>query len=416
MKKAKYIRFGIIFLLPLAVIFSQCLNKTTLSDPRGSAYAGSAACMKCHRDIAQNYLHMAHFLTSRAATAASVHGSFLPDSNTVIYNDSVKVVMEKHPDGLYQTKYINGKLKEQQRFDMVFGSWRAETYLSWKGDEARQLPVTYYISLHKWANSPGGYYGDSVNFSRVIHRRCFECHASYVENLGGDNSPDYQSDSLNKSTLVMGINCERCHGPAAQHVSFHTQNPDAKQPMYITRISSLTRARRMDLCSVCHSGNTDVMLKPTFDFKPGDTLENYSSGGRLHRFQDVKNVDVHGNQVKLLTNSKCFMSSNMECATCHKMHDAEIKTVATYSQYCTACHNEAKHNFCKLATQIGPAISSNCIDCHMPVKSSQTVVISGTDKTATPPFLARTHLITIYPEETQKIMAMLKAGQVKIAH
>ena len=403
----KYIRLGIVFLVPLAFIFSQCFRKNKVTDPRGDNYAGSASCVKCHKNIYQSYLHTAHYLTSRPASQSTKHGSFNPDSNIVILNNGVKVMMEKHQNGLYQASYTNGKLTQKQRFDITFGSNRGETFLYWKNNRVYQMPITYYINLHQWANSPG-YSSDSANFSRLISTRCFECHSSYIQNIQNDTGLTVNKELLDKNSLILGIDCERCHGPGASHVNFHTQNPEEKRPMYITKISSLTRAQRIDHCSACHAGNTSIMTRSTFDFKPGDTLANFSSGEPFHRFQDAANVDVHGNQVKLLSSSKCFMSSKIECATCHNIHANEVKSVKLYSSRCTSCHSEANHNFCKMAIQLGQAINSNCIDCHMPVKTSNAIVINGAGKQITSPFLARTHLIAIYPEESKKFMALLK--------
>ncbi|HZY39120.1 MAG TPA: multiheme c-type cytochrome [Mucilaginibacter sp.] len=411
MSKRRYIRLAMVLLVPSVFIFSQCLKQSKPADPRGEKYAGSAACLRCHSDIAQNYLHSAHFLTSRNATAATVSGSFKPDSNTVVYYDHQKVVMERQHDSLFQALYTNGKLTTRKRFDIIFGANRGETYLTWDGPEVKQLPVSYYLSLHKWANSPGGYYADSVNFSRVIHERCFECHASNIQNLNGETAANEQSDSLDKTSLILGIDCERCHGPGAEHVNFQTQNPTVMQARYITRFATLSRQQRIDFCSMCHSGNSNVMTKTTFGFKPGDTLANYTSGSTTHAYRDVTTIDVHGNQVKLLMSSKCYISSKIECATCHSMHNNGLKTVAAYSTNCTNCHSTANHNLCKLTDKIGPAITTNCIDCHMPVKSSKAVVVNGLDNKSTPPFLARTHLIAIYPDETKKVMLMLSAKQ-----
>jgi hypothetical protein len=408
-KQRKYLRLSIVLLLPLVFIISECMHKNASTDPRGSGYAGSAACLKCHSDAYKNFIHSAHFLTSRTANDATVHGNFNTGLNAVDYDTHTKVVMEKSPGGLYQVLYVDGKLKNRQHFDIIMGSNRAETYLYWQGAEVKQLPVSYYISLHKWANSPGGYFADSVNFSRVIHERCFECHSSYIKTVGEPTVDGQQPDSLDKSSLVLGIDCERCHGPGAAHVDFQAQNPALKESKYISRFSILTRQQRIDFCSQCHSGNTSVMTKSTFDFKPGDTLANYSSGESFHGFRDAASIDVHGNQVKLLTSSKCFLSSRIECNTCHTMHNNEVKTVAAYSGYCLNCHSEANHNFCKLAGTIGPVIKTDCVDCHMPVKSSKTIVIGGNSSQNNPPFLARTHLIAVYPEETKKVIAMLKA-------
>src|SRR5258708_7368487 len=118
MKKGQYIRFAIVFLVPLIFILSQCFNKNKPVDPRGSIYAGSASCLKCHKNVYQNYLHAAHYLTSRLASAATIHGSFNPDSNTIFFNDSLKVAIEKRRDGLYQASYVHRKLIEKHRFDI----------------------------------------------------------------------------------------------------------------------------------------------------------------------------------------------------------------------------------------------------------------------------------------------------------
>src|ERR1019366_8383095 len=162
MTKRNYIRLSIIFLVPLSFIISQCFHKdkpaeaTLPPDPRGAAYAGAASCLKCHTKLYDDYLHNPHHLTSQPVTQGNVHGSFSADSNTVIYSDSVKVLMLKHNDSLFQASCTHGRLTNVQPFDIKFGIKRAETYLHWRNNKyVYQLPVTYYMSLHKWANSPG---------------------------------------------------------------------------------------------------------------------------------------------------------------------------------------------------------------------------------------------------------------------
>lgn len=413
MKRSKYLRFGIVFLVPLAFIISQCFHENkpiavVSTDPRGAAYAGAATCVSCHKNVYNDYLHTAHFQTSRPTSPTTVDGSFNPGSNIVKYNDSVNVLMEKHTDGLYQAAYVNGRLMQAQPFNIVFGNKRAETFLYWKDTYVYQLPVTYYTRLHEWANSPG-YAGNSPNYGRIIGEMCFECHSSYIKQIPPTQAEiAAQTIGLDKSSLIMGIDCERCHGPAAQHVNFQLGNPKIKEARYITKISALSRAQRTDLCSVCHSGINQLSWS-TFDFKPGDTLAKFKNVQYANKPVDINKIDVHGNQVGLLTSSQCFIKGSIECGTCHSLHDDGVKTVKMYSQVCTSCHSEANHNFCKMAGQIGQAITSNCVDCHMPVKSSNAIVIHGSGK-QTDFYLARMHRIAVYPEETKKVMAWLKGG------
>jgi len=61
-----------------------------------------------------------------------------------------------------------------------------------------------------------------------------------------------------------------------------------------------------------------------------------------------------------------------------------------------------------MTAAIGPVITQNCIDCHMPKKSSHAVAVFLQGADVPTPALMRTHYITIYPEETKKVMDKLK--------
>src|SRR6266487_2523701 len=113
MVKRKMIRLAI-FLVSLIVIFSQCFKFKKENDPRGNAYAGSKSCVKCHKDIYRSYLHTAHFIASQPADSNTIQGSFVSGANEFLFNASMKIVMDKHDNGFYQTSYINGKATESQ--------------------------------------------------------------------------------------------------------------------------------------------------------------------------------------------------------------------------------------------------------------------------------------------------------------
>jgi hypothetical protein len=410
MKRKKYWRFFVVFTVPLMVVFSQCLYnlKDEVTDVRGSDYAGAVSCMQCHKSIYNNYLHQAHSRTSREATQTNVSGSFNKDSNTVVFDDHLKAVMKKQGDALYQVSYANGKVINKQRFNLVFGVRKGETYLYWKNSQALQLPVTYYLALHRWGNSPG-YAGNSINFSRRVGRRCFECHSSYIKEMpqSVQTSSFEQSTLVNKNTLIAGIDCERCHGPAAAHVKFHQQNTSVKTPQHIVQFSALTRAQRMDVCAVCHSGTKSILVKSTFAFKPGDTLSKYKAYEAPTVRADLLKADVHGNQYQLLESSKCFVQSKMECNTCHSIHAGPVNNVQMYAQRCLACHTHIKHSFSKQGSSLQAAVRSKCIDCHMPLKASNVIVVHGRNNQSTP-IMIRTHRIAVYANEAEKILAWYK--------
>jgi hypothetical protein len=132
-----------VFLFPLIIILSQCLSTKEAQDPRGKAYAGAATCISCHKDINNSYLHTAHFMASLPASGNSIHGSFLPGQNSVIYNNHSQVSMTKADSGYYQTSYINGQKTASARIDIAMGGIKGESYLYWDENELFQLPVSF---------------------------------------------------------------------------------------------------------------------------------------------------------------------------------------------------------------------------------------------------------------------------------
>jgi len=405
MRRKRVLQLLVIFFIPLILVFSQCLNNTSKrADPRGPQYAGSAACMKCHQDISHSFLHTAHYFSTRAGSIHALHANLDSGSNVFVFNDSAKVVVEKKPTGIYQTAYLKGKKVKSQRIDIVFGGVKAETYLYWKGNKTYELPLSYFNNLHSWTNSPG-YTDNQVNYGRLVGTRCYECHSSYIKELPFTTQSLHPEVTFDKSSLVMGIDCERCHGPGANHVNFHTDYPEQKKARYIATYASLTRAQRIDMCAVCHSGNKGRMLQSTFDFVPGDTLAKFKEPDFLNTFVDSAKLDV---QTQMLEASKCFIQSKMDCATCHNVHTNQRNDLAMFTQRCLNCHNQAGHNFCKMAPALGAAIKSKCLDCHMPAKPSSGIVVQTAGKGDANPYMVRSHHIAVYPEESRKILSYLK--------
>ena len=397
----------LVFAIPLFAIFSQCnIFNTTKTDPRGPLYAGAATCVKCHANIYNDYLHSAHFSTTRLASENAISGSFNPGANIFTFDKSTKVVMEKRDSGLYQVAYKNGKEVNAQRFDITFGGIKAESYLYWKGNKLYQLPMSYFKALHSWTNSPG-YDSTFADYSRPITVGCLECHSSFIKETGEETHDGQTTTDFDKSSMILGVDCERCHGPAGDHVYYQTTHPDDKQAKHIITYASLTRAQKINMCAVCHTGSTGTMLHSTFRYKPNDNLTDYKIED-IFQASDPAKLDVHANQSRLLAGSKCFIMSKMDCATCHNVHANERQQIALFSQKCMNCHTTANHNFCKMAPAIGGIIKNNCVDCHMPAKPSNIISVgtSGTNKVI--PYMVRSHHIAIYPNETQAVLDNLK--------
>ena len=423
---------GIILLISF---FSKCIDKDGqgAADPRGEAYAGSATCLKCHRNLSDSFWHTAHALTSRPANSHSVMGSFLPPDNEFTYHNGRKVVMRQRDSSLFQEAVVTAsdggavQGEETHRFDIAVGSGRkAQTYLYWNGDEAFQLPVSYSVVAHQWANSPH-YPMDSIWFGRVIATDCFGCHSSFIREKEPLRADAFNKiDRFDRTQMVYGIDCERCHGPGAQHAYWQEQHPQDRTGRYIAPYAALSRQQRLDMCAVCHSGLHSFERSP-FRFSPGDSLSNFYYP-EMRLASPASALDVHGNQYQLLIASKCFLKSKtMDCATCHDPHAKERDNIALFSQRCMTCHSPAGAHpgtassgstsaaasgstpaapgsipsapFCRLASTVDARIlAANCIDCHMPALPSQAITMQPQGSKAPVADLIRTHLIAVYPD------------------
>lgn len=367
---------------------TQCNMNSSANDPRGDEYAGSQSCAGCHKDIMQAHLHSYHYKTSAKVSYDELKKFISPAHNIVYYEDSAKVMVEEKRSQLFQTYIINGKELRSEQIEVAFGSGeKAQTYAYWKNEQLFQLPLTYFTALHSWTNSPG-YPSRKPYFDRVILSRCLECHASYVTKTDFQTGSLEISEKLSAGSVIFGIDCERCHGPAAEHVQFHKENPEVKQPGFIVSVGSLTRQQQLDLCASCHSGNDLDVQRSLFGFRPGDTLRNFyypyfGSGG--------KEPDVHGKQMQMLQASKCFQQSSMTCMSCHDAHQSEQKKEEIFIAKCMACHQNSEHAL-QMKTE-----SKSCINCHMPLQVSKSLDFNNGAEMKSIPYLLRTHRIAVYP-------------------
>jgi hypothetical protein len=96
----------------------------TTQPTQPGAFAGSAVCASCHKDIYAAHIQTAHYLDSRPASAAAIKGSFKYGHNRFVYNDHMEVELEKKDGRFYQTALFNGNLVESEAFAIVIGSGR----------------------------------------------------------------------------------------------------------------------------------------------------------------------------------------------------------------------------------------------------------------------------------------------------
>lgn len=157
--------------------------------------------------------------------------------------------------------------------------------------------------------------------------RCFGCHATDA----------VDQKRLTLAALSPGVQCERCHGPTANHLR-SVKIGDAKGAA-MPELRKFTSEQTASFCGQCHR---------TWDDIAGSGI----TGVVNVRFQPYR-----------LINSKCYDAddSRIRCTSCHDPHSQVNRTDASYDAKCQACHGGGKvqARACKVGRE-------NCVGCHMP--------------------------------------------------
>lgn len=358
--------------------------------PEGGEFVGSQTCMECHRDIYDTHVQTAHFNTSAIADGENIRGSFEPGSNTLTLED-VTFEMKKQDGAFYQHTKTNGEALPipPQRFDVVVGSGvKGQSYLTWEEEHLFQLQASYYPPMDQWINSPG--YPPQF-LKRPIQDGCLKCHVTYATNRDFSG----HGNQYDRSRMIFGVDCERCHRPGRKHVMYHRENPEDNTAKFMLKLDTLSRQLRLDVCAQCHSGLRSAVIKGnSFSFLPGEPLEEYSRN--YYTGVTDAELDVHGNQYGLLTSSQCFLkSTTLDCGTCHDPHKNQRGDTDFFNQKCSGCHQSGTAS-CSAALHQKKSMGDNCISCHMPTTPSKMMTFQLGDDGLETSALVRTHLIGIY--------------------
>ncbi|WP_285057231.1 multiheme c-type cytochrome [Pedobacter ginsengisoli] len=382
--------FGLI--TALIICFAQCMDSGKELKATETSIAGAETCRQCHQQVYANHLRDPHTHTSHSVLVDDPLNHTVPRSNTFEFNKRLKVLVEKRKGALYQVAYLDGRETMARPMNIAIGSGKHSfTFGSWNGSILHQLPLSYFRSVNSWANSPG-FPSDKAYFTRSLQVKCLECHSSYIRHTIEQTSALAVKEKLVKKSLVYGIDCERCHGAAGKHAEFHLKNPEVQQAKYVVLYRSLTRRQKLDACAVCHSGAAQEELKSTFGYQPGEDLNEYF--GHVPGVSAESEPDVHGNQIQMLSRSKCFTNSTtMDCGTCHSPHSVQKEGFAVYSKKCISCHAEIKHSVKTLANAM---VKTNCIDCHMPLQSSKVISFQQAGQQGVSAYKLHTHRIAVY--------------------
>jgi predicted CXXCH cytochrome family protein len=360
------------------------------------------------------------------ATSATVLGRF---DGATLSHAGVVARMDRDAAGGFRMTFTRGS--EPPRAVAVartVGSRRYQQYLAKEGDTYWRLPVAWHVEEKRWFPMTGAFlfssepwegsappamgraeqsssvpdaipgrpvFGGGV-FDRHVTRwndNCVFCH-----NVAPDPGLDVATGTFRTRTAELGIACEACHGPGAEHarasadplrrfVARARKLSDAT----IVNPSRLSPARAADVCGRCHGQRLADDVAPFLahgdPFVPGDALALYTAplwrdtplGGDptvfAARFWADGTPRLTAYEYQGLLQSRCAQRGALTCTTCHGMHEGDPRGQiragyrgAAADAMCTRCHTaladttaSARHSHHDAAGAGG-----RCVACHMP--------------------------------------------------
>ena len=368
----------------------------TLARSAYSRYAGMQACAACHAERVAEFQSTRHCLACCPPAAATMPAAF--GSKDAVYrahDPKLRFEMTRSGDEFFETAILKtpqGEQRTTSRIDLVYGAGAGtdEVYLSWTGERLYELPIAWLHPQHCWGASAFLPLGERT-FSRELTPRCLECHNTWFEHAPGT------LNQYKREPAILGVSCEKCHGPGADHVAFHEAHPASRAGEAIVSPARLSRERQMDLCAQCHS-NAIIYRKPAFTYVPGEPLDAYFRTISTRHPED----DHVANQVSYLRESKCFKGSEtLTCTTCHNPHKPRSTGPESSQSACLSCHQSAD---CGERKRLPAAVQDNCVGCHMPVSKKVQVFFWTEAEDFVPPVNRWEHRIGIYPEAEKELL------------
>ena len=289
MSVRKYVLGGSVVLSLVSLGASVRRDLTRPHELSEVAYVTAAQCARCHPDHARSFGRTFHRTMTQTASERSVAGDF--QGRTLDYF-GVRAELQRGAAGEFMVRYAPpGAAPEDYVVEKTIGSRRYQQYVARRRGALVRLPVAFHIEEQRWFHMNGAFLtpdpeppitrGDYERHVTSWNDNCVFCH-----NVAPDPGKrvDAQGEAHFDTTVAeLGIGCEACHGPAAEHVA-NNQNPLRRYALHLSGAADpsivnparLPAARSLDVCGRCHgqriTDDVERFLRAGDPFVPGEDL------------------------------------------------------------------------------------------------------------------------------------------------
>jgi len=350
-------------------------QKDYLNWDESVAYVGDEACASCHQENYQSFKRTGMGQSFHFASPEKSKGEFSPhvavfDSlNNLFYHP-----FWRNKDLIIKEFRLEGKDTIHQKdipIKYIVGSGQhTNSHIVDNDGYLVQAPITFYTQKGIWDLAPGFDSKLANRLNRIVGKECMTCHNSYPEMVDG---------SENKFDAVqLGIGCERCHGPGAEHIKRKLSGEEIDTSKYIdysiVNPGKLSKELQMSVCQRCHAQGISIL-------KEGKDYEDFLPGKHLSDVMNVYLPKFDGNQTQFImashadrtAMSNCYKMSDMTCITCHNPHVSVKETPKSkFNQACMNCHKgkDEEQLVCSEKLTVRQQTQDDCSGCHMPVSPS----------------------------------------------
>jgi predicted CXXCH cytochrome family protein len=359
-----------------------------------AAFVGSETCAACHQSEHAAWKASQHAQAMQHASPATVLGAF--DGATFDKDGVTSTFLTKGKDFFVRTEGPDGKPADFP-VKFTFGLAPLQQYLiEMPGGRLQAFGIAWdsrpkaaggqrWFDLYPAEKLPAS---DPLHWTGIQQTANFMCIDCHVTNF--HKGFDAAQRTYHSTWSELGVGCESCHGPGANHVAWAQSGKpvgDARRSLPATFRPQASIAWGSDpakrpavpppatgqiaesqVCARCHARRSQM----TDDIHAG---QPFADAFRLALLEPGL-YRADGQMQDEVFNQGSFLQSRMfakgvTCSNCHEPHSQKLRVEG--NALCGQCHEAARyeartHHFHEPASPAG-----QCVTCHMPTVTYMVV-------------------------------------------